>query len=139
MHIPKRYGQSRIERCPFCSQAATARNKQQVPVCRHHRDNSLGEMRCLCGSSLEMREGKWGIFFSCFKCGNMDLRKVLEFNAVDSDKIKESKVKREKTQDYTFFSEEDKQGNSLKIGHLFGNAAKPQEKPLQKSVQKEVR
>ncbi len=82
MFIPKRYGQSRIDKCPFCQKHATALNKQKVPVCTIHREEALGDLRCVCGSALEMLHGKFGVFFSCIKCGNINLRKVLEFNAV---------------------------------------------------------
>ena len=80
MHIPKRYGQSKIEKCPFCGRQALIKNKQDVPVCQDHKNYSLDELKCMCGKSLEMRSGKWGIFFSCLNCGNLNLRKALEIN-----------------------------------------------------------
>lgn len=82
MHIPKKYGQSRIDKCPFCGKQATAKNIQDVPVCRSHRDETLDDMKCACGSTLEMMHGKFGVFFSCIKCGSMNLRKVLDINAI---------------------------------------------------------
>ncbi len=80
MYIPKKYGQSRVDKCPFCGQQATAYNAQKVPTCLKHKDSGLGEMKCSCGSWLEMKSGKFGIFFTCLKCGNMNLKKVLEIN-----------------------------------------------------------
>lgn len=80
MYIPKRYGQSKIDKCPFCGRQAFAKNKQDVPVCTDHKNTSLDEMKCMCGKTLEMRSGKWGIFFSCLNCGNLNLRKALEIN-----------------------------------------------------------
>ena len=82
MFIPKRYGQSKVDKCPFCDKSATAMNAQKVPVCGSHRQESLDGLRCACGSSLEMLYGKFGVFFSCMKCGNMNLRKVLEINII---------------------------------------------------------
>jgi len=82
MHIPKRYGESRVEKCPFCRQQATAVNAQGIPVCPSHKGAELGEMKCVCGEYLELRAGKFGPFFNCLNCGNMNLRKTLEINAV---------------------------------------------------------
>lgn len=82
MYIPKKYGRSKVDVCPFCQKHATAMNSQKVPVCMSHKEERLDDLKCVCGSSLEMLHGKFGVFFSCIKCGNMNLRKVLEFNAV---------------------------------------------------------
>ncbi len=96
MYIPKRYGQSKVDRCPFCSQQATTKNKQQIPVCARHKDSVLNDMKCACGSWLEMRNGKYGIFFSCLKCGNMNLRKVLEMNEARDANSKNTTEKKER-------------------------------------------
>ena len=82
MYIPKKYGQSKIDKCPFCQKQATAMNSQDVPVCAAHKEEILDDLKCVCGSTLEMMHGKFGVFFSCMKCGNMNLRKVLEFNTI---------------------------------------------------------
>ena len=82
MYIPKRYGYSKIDKCPFCQKQATIRNIQKVPVCPEHKEESLDNLKCVCGSPLEVLHGKFGIFFSCIKCGNMNLKKVLEFNTI---------------------------------------------------------
>jgi len=82
MYIPKKYGQSKIDKCPFCQKQATFVNRQKVPVCTAHKEERLDDLKCVCGSVLEMLHGKFGVFFSCIKCGNMNLKKVLEFNVV---------------------------------------------------------
>ena len=82
MRIPKRYGQSRIDKCPFCQKQSTTLNKQGVPVCASHKEEMLDDLKCVCGSTLDMLKGKFGVFFSCMKCGNMNLRKVMEINAI---------------------------------------------------------
>lgn len=82
MYIPKKYGQSKIDRCPFCEKQATSMNKQNVPVCALHKGQVLGNLKCACGSTLDILHGKFGVFFSCMKCGNMNMRKVLELNAL---------------------------------------------------------
>ncbi|MBI1935720.1 hypothetical protein HYS31_04735 [Candidatus Woesearchaeota archaeon] len=82
MHIPKRYGQSRVDMCPFCRKHATSMNSQKVPVCQSHKKETLGDLKCACGSTLDMLHGKFGVFFSCMKCGNMNLKKVMELNAI---------------------------------------------------------
>jgi hypothetical protein len=88
MHIPKRYGQSMINRCPFCQSQATSINTQGVPVCGKHKNENLGEMICACGSYMEMKNGKYGIFFVCQKCGTRSLKQALEINESRRDESK---------------------------------------------------
>ena len=82
MYIPKKYGQSKADVCPFCRKTATIKNRQNVPVCSSHKGEELGELLCACGSTLEILHGKFGVFFSCMKCGNMSLKKVMELNEI---------------------------------------------------------
>jgi hypothetical protein len=82
MYIPKKYGQGKVDSCPFCAKTATAKNSQNVPVCVQHKEETLDDLKCLCGEYLDILEGKYGVFFKCIKCGNMNLRKVLEFNTI---------------------------------------------------------
>lgn len=82
MHIPKRYGQSKLDKCPFCQRHATAMNKQRVPVCQAHKEETLDNLKCLCGLELETLHGKFGTFFSCVKCGNINMKKAMEYNDV---------------------------------------------------------
>mgnify|MGYP001563058111 FL=1 len=89
MFIPKKYGQSKVDTCPFCQKQATAMNSQDVPVCHEHKEEVLDDLKCVCGSILEMLHGKFGVFFKCISCGSMNLRKVMEFNAIKA-KIKDS-------------------------------------------------
>ena len=91
MFIPKKYGQSKIANCPFCDKRALVHNQQGIPVCLDHKDAKMWECKCLCGSWLELRtKGKWGPFFSCFKCGNMNFKRVLDLNP-NPDKKKTKK------------------------------------------------
>lgn len=87
MYIPKKYGQSKVERCPFCGQQGTTQNSQGVSVCRAHKDDML-DLKCLCGKPLDIREGKWGAYCNCLVCGNMNMRKALEING--SPKVQDS-------------------------------------------------
>ncbi len=82
MYIPKRYGESKIEKCPFCGLSAWQRNSQGVPVCKAHAGRKLEDMKCACGETLELRTGKWGPFFTCISCGIVNMRKALEVNDV---------------------------------------------------------
>ncbi|MEK6938371.1 MAG: hypothetical protein AABX04_04975 [Nanoarchaeota archaeon] len=88
MYIPKRYGESGSDKCPFCSKMATTRNNQEIPVCKGHTTAILNEMKCICGEYLESHVGKWGLYFRCLKCGNVNKKKVFEINQVkDVSKI----------------------------------------------------
>ncbi len=86
MYIPKKYGHGKIDKCPFCQKPATIINSQNVPVCSAHKEEELDNLRCICGNILDILQGKFGVFFSCIRCGNMNLRRVLEINVVKTKK-----------------------------------------------------
>ncbi|MBD3313096.1 hypothetical protein GF345_01505 [Candidatus Woesearchaeota archaeon] len=93
MRIPKKYGQSKINKCPFCGVQATFQNPQGLPVCRKHKEFSLDDLRCVCGESLEPCSGKFGPYFRCENCGNINFRKGLEFNEGRINRKKEPEIK----------------------------------------------
>ncbi|MBI4981226.1 hypothetical protein HZC30_06775 [Candidatus Woesearchaeota archaeon] len=82
MFIQKRYGESKIEACPFCGEQSITTNSQDIPVCMKHKDSLMNEMKCICGEYLETLRGKWGLYFRCQRCGNVNKRKVFEINKV---------------------------------------------------------
>jgi len=79
MYIPKRYGQSKIERCPFCDKQAISTNSQGIPTCTNHKGKKIN-LRCACGRHLEPMSGKFGAYFYCMHCGNINFRKAMEMN-----------------------------------------------------------
>jgi endogenous inhibitor of DNA gyrase (YacG/DUF329 family) len=91
MYIPKRYGQSRINNCPFCGKIAVAKNKQSIPVCLAHKDDMLNDLKCVCGEYLDVLEGKWGPYFRCMNCGNINFKKALDMNQDIKSKTNSSK------------------------------------------------
>jgi len=95
MYIPKRYGETRVDNCPFCGRQAIIKSPQGIAVCKDHKDMNLPELKCVCGSYLMMQEGKFGVFFNCIKCGNMNLKKALEVNPniMKAEKSKEKTTK----------------------------------------------
>jgi len=80
MRIPKRYGQSRVNNCPFCGKISVTKNKQGVPVCIDHKEEMLKDLKCVCGEWLDVQEGKWGPYFRCMNCGNINFNKGMEMN-----------------------------------------------------------
>jgi len=80
MYIPKCYGRSRIDNCPFCNKQAVTKNNQGVPVCNAHKKEKLSGFLSVCGEPLDLRTGKYGVYFNCINCGNISLRKALETN-----------------------------------------------------------
>lgn len=78
----KVYGESRIDHCAFCGSIATQKNDHGVLVCRHHLQAKLEEIKCTCGSWLEQRSGKFGPYFNCLKCGNINFKKGMEMKAM---------------------------------------------------------
>lgn len=81
MRIPKRYGQGQIAKCPFCGMMSTTVNAQKIPTCVKHKESSLDNMKCACGGYLDLKHGKFGPFFTCFKCGIVNMRKALDVNS----------------------------------------------------------
>lgn len=85
MRLPKTYGQSSVAQCPFCGGAAYAKNSQNVPCCTKHKDLKLPDLKCICGGWLDQRESKFGVFFTCMKCGPVSFNKMMDTNG---DKIR---------------------------------------------------
>lgn len=80
MYMKKVYGESKIDSCPFCGKRATVKTEQGVPCCVDHRKAEMPNMKCLCKGYLDVCEGKWGAYFRCMSCGNMNFNKGLEIN-----------------------------------------------------------
>lgn len=78
----KIYGESKITPCPICGESAFVRNKDGVPVCKEHKDTKLPAMKCACGTIVDIKVGKYGAYAQCFRCGNVNLNKILEFNGI---------------------------------------------------------
>ena len=88
MYIPKRYGQSKTEICPFCGKNGVTHNSQGISVCTKHKNEELSDLKCVCGEWLDVKKGKWGPYFSCMRCGNINFKKAMEMNPNIKDKIK---------------------------------------------------
>lgn len=95
--VPKKYGQSKTNTCPFCNRLATAKNKDGQDVCSQHKRETMPEIRCSCGSWLELLSGKFGPYFNCLNCGNINYQKGMEMknlpiNQRSNVKTQEKKV-----------------------------------------------
>ena len=77
----KRYGESRIDKCPFCGKMAVVKNSQGIPVCNNHKGSELKNLKCACGEYLDIAKGKFGAYFRCINCGNISFKKGLEMNS----------------------------------------------------------
>ena len=99
MYIPKRYGQYKEEKCPFCDDRAIAKNKQGLNVCTKHKDEEIPDIKCVCGSYLELRTGKYGPYFNCINCGNLNLKKGLEMKEFKSNIQQKIKVNQSEPKD----------------------------------------
>lgn len=91
MRIPKRYGQSHVDRCPFCESIAVTESIDGVPVCAKHKEAKMPELRCACGEYLDLMKGKFGSYFRCMRCGNISFRKAMEMNPGLESSPKEKK------------------------------------------------
>src|SRR3989338_3398 len=78
----KSYGNYKTTPCPFCQRTATHKNTQGRETCHRHAKDALPEIKCLCGSWLEQKAGKFGPYFNCANCGNINFKKGLEFKEI---------------------------------------------------------
>ena len=78
----KVYGESFIKKCPFCGRLATQKNDYGQEVCPAHRKSALPEIKCTCGKWLEPRAGKFGNYYHCENCGNVNASKAQEIKNV---------------------------------------------------------
>ena len=85
------YGTMDVSKCPLCYRQALSKNKAGVTVCQEHADFEFPEMKCACRESLEVKEGKFGAFCVCYKCGTINLRKALEINNINLAQFKMEK------------------------------------------------
>ena len=74
----KVYGSYQVPKCAFCGLQAIVKNKQNIPVCQKHKNENISTIKCVCGSYLQLKEGKYGTFFLCDNCGPMSLAKGLK-------------------------------------------------------------
>ena len=101
MYRRKVYGASKIEGCPFCDKQSTTQSGQGIAVCQDHTKSELLNLKCVCNDWLDLRIGKFGAYFNCMSCGNMQMKKALEINQgrdimFHSDKDKIESMIREK-------------------------------------------
>lgn len=88
----KTYGSYKESFCPFCNKVATFRNEQGMNVCKEHLTQKFEEIRCTCGSWLETRSGKFGPYFNCVNCGNINYNKGLAMKGMTTPiKVEEPK------------------------------------------------
>lgn len=78
--FPKRkdYGSYKTAKCPFCYRTGTFKNAQGLEVCKQHQESILEEIRCTCKGRLEPRSGKFGPYFHCENCGNVNYDKGMK-------------------------------------------------------------
>lgn len=84
---PKIYGQSKLSNCTFCGRTATQKTEAGLEVCYQHTKETLSEIKCLCGGWLEQCRGKFGPYFNCLRCGNINFRKGMEMKAMTAMKL----------------------------------------------------
>jgi hypothetical protein len=89
----KQYGNYKTANCPFCGKIATQKTEQGLEVCRLHTKEVMEEIKCSCGSWLEFRSGKFGPYFNCMNCGNINYQKGMELKSMMP--IKADEVKKE--------------------------------------------
>tara|TARA_Y100000310_G_scaffold159115_1_gene158576 strand:- start:2743 stop:3093 length:351 start_codon:yes stop_codon:yes gene_type:complete len=94
MRIPKVYGKSKDSDCPFCGKQTTCQNPQGIAVCRYHKEKIVDEIKCICGSWLEPRSGKFGRYYNCINCGNVNESKVLQIKGMTAPTLTDEPVER---------------------------------------------
>tara|TARA_Y100000310_G_scaffold337165_1_gene423543 strand:- start:187 stop:540 length:354 start_codon:yes stop_codon:yes gene_type:complete len=110
----KQYGNYKMDSCPFCGKVATQKNEQGVAVCRLHLKETVEDRKCQCGKWLELRSGKFGPYFNCINCGNMNYDKGMvrstaapvvkaEVKKFESNRVSEKKVIEITSNDVEYF------------------------------------
>ncbi|PIN74431.1 hypothetical protein COV20_00185 [Candidatus Woesearchaeota archaeon CG10_big_fil_rev_8_21_14_0_10_45_16] len=85
--LKKSYGEYKKINCSFCERPATQKNTQGADVCYQHIKNQLEEIKCTCGSWLEIRNGKFGLYFNCINCGNLNYQKAMSIKEITMPKL----------------------------------------------------
>lgn len=81
MKYKKVYGEYRTDKCIFCGATSISKNKKGFPVCKkHEKIEEIPAYRCFCGNFVDIEVGKFGVYCKCYKCGNINLNKILEIN-----------------------------------------------------------
>ena len=78
----KTYGEYQTKNCAFCGRQATQKTEVGLEVCYQHLKSKMEEIKCTCGSWLEQRSGKFGAYFNCLSCGNLNFQKGMEIKAI---------------------------------------------------------
>ena len=95
MRYREKYGSYEELKCPFCERRATAKNKENIPVCSNHKNQKLPAMKCVCKKYVDLMNGKNGPFFSCVKCGIVSFDRIMEINTIEAAKPESVTVKAE--------------------------------------------
>ena len=95
----KKYGEYKRLICSFCERAATQKNEQELDVCYKHTNKFLEEIKCTCGNWLELKVSKFGPYFNCIDCGNINFKKGMEIKSMTKVglpfEVEEEEVKKE--------------------------------------------
>lgn len=82
----KVYGEYKTANCAFCGKTATQETDTGLQVCPSHQQAQLKEIKCTCGSWLEQRAGKFGPYFNCINCGNINFQKGMQIQELTKSK-----------------------------------------------------
>jgi len=77
----KVYGSYRKSSCPYCGADAMSKNEIGLSVCKNHIKTDSLDIKCSCGSWLDVKEGKFGTFFLCENCGPIGMGKAMELKS----------------------------------------------------------
>lgn len=94
----KTYGMSKTSDCPFCGKIAIATTKEGLNVCRNHKESKLEVIKCTCKSWLEQKAGKFGPYFHCINCGNINFAKAMEMKSMMLEKDLRKEDKKDSSQ-----------------------------------------
>jgi hypothetical protein len=80
--FPKSYTERKLNSCPFCGKDAYTVNMVKIPVCLAHKETKEPTLKCMCGTWVDIKVGRYGTYAQCLRCGNVNLDKILEVNGV---------------------------------------------------------
>ncbi|MBI2572547.1 hypothetical protein HYV86_01695 [Candidatus Woesearchaeota archaeon] len=133
---PKKYGEYQQKICGFCPKIATTKNEQGLEVCVYHVKQVMDDIKCLCGRWLEIRSGKFGAFFNCINCGNLNYNKAMEMKEVMLARAQKEKGNNSEPIHSSDLHESSVTSPSGYISSLTASSGKVQSKPAGKPLRR---
>lgn len=94
----KTYGSYKTDVCPYCGSGTFSKNAIGLPVCKEHSTTTESpSYKCICGDWVDVLVGKYGVYARCMRCGNQNIRRILEINELSPSAVSQKPVQTNST------------------------------------------